>query len=334
MSKAVLLLSETSDTSVTGPDVYVATLKRDKDALYTASVNVEEFSGRVYLQGTLAKHPASADWFNIKINDKRYIDYPINPAEPRGIAGDTAIDKFNFAGNFLHIRAVIDKTAVAKPSGKVIQIVLSDEYSTELHNDVPGAVITPDAGQPAPGIGIQTFDFASVTVDSQGKIVSVKAGDPTKISAQTTVVSTYAALASLKPQVGDSVYVNSLTDPNAGLYISTAAGWKLVNSGSGQRRIVEFNSTASEFTIDSALPANCSIKKIVVEVNEPFNSSTDITVQDDTSILISGDELVVDSIETTVFELNKRYNTSNLVKVLVSSASAGHGKVIIDYALE
>jgi len=335
LSKAVLLLSETSDTSVIGPDVYVATLKRDKDALYTVSINVEDFAGRIYLQGTLAKHPASADWFNIKINDKRYIDYPINPASLRGTAGDTAIDKFNFAGNYLHIRAVIDKTAVAQPSGKVIQIVLSDEYSIELHNDVPSAIITPDAGQPAPGIGIQTFDFASVTVDSQGKIVSVKAGDPTKISAQTTIVSTYAALLELKPQVGDAAYVSSPADPNKGLYINTATGWRSVSDGSGLRRVIEFNSTATEFVTDADLPANCNVKKIVVEVDEPFDVNAAITVADSTNTLITSDELIVDSVETTVFELNKHYATANSIKVSVNPlGTTGHGKLIIDFALE
>lgn len=228
MSKAVLLLSETADLSVTGPDVYVATLKRDKDALYTVSINVEEFRGRIYLQGSLAKHPSTADWFNIKINNKRYIDYPLNPVAPRGDVGDTAIDKFNFAGNFLHIRAVIDKSAVANPNGKVIQIVLSDEYSTELHNDTPEAIITPDAGQPAPGIGIQTFDFASVTVDSQGKIVSVKPGDPTKISAQTNVVADYPALLKLKPQIGDTALVDTSGGASRGFYIYTGTNWQRV----------------------------------------------------------------------------------------------------------
>ena len=374
MTNAVLLLGTTSESNVTGSNVNVATLKRDKDAKYTATINVENFAGRIYLQGSLVKTPGASDWFNIKIGDKRYIDYPINPASPRGTGGDTAIDKFNFAGNYLHIRAVVDKTAVAVPNGKILQILLADEYSAELHNDYdssgPTTVIDPGSGSVI-GTGTKTVDYATVTVDSLGKIVSIKSNDPTKISAQTYIVNTYAELAALTTvQAGDTAYVTSQVDPKRGLYINTGTAWhgftdddfsinrqvaagtysnatvqvdqygRVLFAQSGTdvnslRRVVEFDTSAAEFSVASALPANCNVKKIVVEVDEPFDVNAAITVADSTNTLITSDELIVDSVETTIFELNKHYATANTVKVLVNSqGSAGHGKLIIDFALE
>jgi hypothetical protein len=335
LSSAVLLLGETSELNVTGSDVYIATLKRDKDALYTATINVEEFSGRIYLQGSLAKNPSSADWFNIKINNKRYIDYPLDPANPRGTIGDTAADKFNFAGNFLHIRAVVDKTVVSNPSGKIIQILLSDEFSTELHNDAAGIIIKPDPGTNGPGIGIQKFEFATVTVDSQGHILRVEAGDPTKISAQTYVITSYAALSNLKPQPGDTALVDSSSDPLSGYYIYTGTGWKRIGVNVS---LIDTNSTISDqidqigtirFDVDSGFDVkDLGQGTVKVGMNSTFkywkvDGQTDLVAKGlDTVKFIAGDGVSITTDPTADIKSIKFSSTNDLQKTVTINPSS------------
>ena len=47
MGAVVVLLGPTSDVSKTGPAINVSSLKRDKEALYTATIAVEDFCGRI-----------------------------------------------------------------------------------------------------------------------------------------------------------------------------------------------------------------------------------------------------------------------------------------------
>jgi hypothetical protein len=372
---SVVLLGSTTELTKTGQAINVISIKRDRDALYTVTISVEDFCGRIFIQGTLVKNPKAGDWFNIKINDNRYIDYPLDPNHPRdtrvGAFGDTAVDKFNFAGNYLQIRAVVDKTAVPTQSGRVVQITLSDEYSSDLHNvPQPPPIVVPPNPNPQ-GTGT-TVEYATVTVDKFGKVTNISAGDPTKISAQTYVVDLYSKLAAITPQIGDSALVTSPVDPLHGYYLYNGTAWHGLNDGdlsinknvtagtytnatvqvdsygrviSAQSGIINPPATTSRSAVFSAatpevtmeaLPPNARVNKIVLEIIDAFDPTCDLQLVDDVSTVISSDEILFeDGNETSVFEMSKMYTTGGLFKLLVNSngTQSGSGKITIDFAL-
>lgn len=377
MGAVVVLLGPTSDLKKTGPAINVSSVKRDKEALYTATISVEDFSGRIYLQGTLVKNPKEKDWFNIKIGDSRYIDYPITPGTLRdSTLGDTAIDKFNFIGNYLQLRVIVDKERTSAPSGRVLQILLSDEYSADLHNNqqpvpIVPPIVTPPVPPPVP-VGLRTADYASVTVDALGKVVKINANDPTKISAQTYVIGTYAELSVIVPQTGDAAFVMSPTDPGRGYYVYTGAQWhgltdndfaikrdvlagtytnasvqldafgRVLSASSGTdvnslTRSVSFTALSSELAVGQSLPANSRVTKIVVQIQDAFAATCSLNITDNTGTLITSDQIAYEnSNEISIFELNKHYPASNLFKIMVNNngTQAGSGKIIIDFALD
>jgi hypothetical protein len=334
---SVVLLGTTTEVNATGQAINVATLKRDKDALYTATISVDNFCGRILIQGTLVKHPKASDWFSIKIGDNRFIDYPFDPHNLRdsrvGALGDTAVDKFTFAGNYLQLRAVVDKSLVPAPSGKLVQVVISDEYSADLHNAVPTPIIVTPTPTPNPvpqSLGT-TVEYATVTVDQFGKITNISAGDPTKISAQTYVVTLYDDLSKIRPppQVGDAALVTSGSDPKRGYYVYTVNGWhgladndlsvkkdvvagtytyatievdkfgRIVSASNGKPAVVAIETSVSaSFTADTpeviighSIPPLSKIEKIVIEITTAFDPSCVMTVEDQNQVWITSSEI-------------------------------------------
>ena len=93
---------------------------------HTVSINLDNFTGRIYIQGSLASDPKETDWFNIPIgNGTPYVQFPLDPALPTGYNpelnqwplngspnssnGDTGIYAYNFSGNYVWVRAVVDR---------------------------------------------------------------------------------------------------------------------------------------------------------------------------------------------------------------------------------
>jgi len=81
--------------------------------LHTFAVYLNNFSGRLFIDATLATVPTPDDWFTIQLNGSiPYIDYPytqvVNPVTD--LSGTSGIDSFSFDGNFTFIRARIDRT--------------------------------------------------------------------------------------------------------------------------------------------------------------------------------------------------------------------------------
>lgn len=368
----VVLLGPTSEANKIGPAINVATLKRDREAMYTATIFVEEFAGRVYLQGSLVKNPQPTDWFNIKIGETRYIEYPLTPGQPRGDdIGDTAIDKFNFAGNYLRIRAVVDKTQTANPSGRVVQVLLSDEYTAELHNDYDDDLEPIDPTQPIPA-GALTAQFATVTIDRLGKVLSLSSGDPTLVSSQTYIRDQYAELALLQPQKGDAAFITGELDPARGYYVYTGTSWhgltdndfaikrdvvpgtyvnatvqvdaygRVVQAQSGAIgvtsgvRTASFTALDTEVNVGDVYPLGAHINKITVKANQSFDPACLVSITDSVQELISPDELdLTEDGLTTVFSVDTTYNTSNFFKVLLNNngTAQGSGEVTIYFTV-
>lgn len=115
MSKqSVLVLGDTNNLlEKTGDKVRADGYTGLKDGLHTITIHLENFTGRVYLEASLASDPNENDWFPIYLNGaKPYVEYPLDPLNPTGIEGDTFVDAFTFQGNFLWLRARIDKTYI------------------------------------------------------------------------------------------------------------------------------------------------------------------------------------------------------------------------------
>lgn len=75
------------------------------DGLQTVSMQYTEFDGIFRLQGTLSNNPTSdKDWFTIIEKS-----YPVEPMAPTGERGDTGIMGEQISGNFLYLRAVMDR---------------------------------------------------------------------------------------------------------------------------------------------------------------------------------------------------------------------------------
>jgi hypothetical protein len=80
---------------------------------HTISVDVTDFTGRIYIQATMAANPQESDWFPVYLSaDAEYVQYPSNPMQLRGGSahGDTATDGWTFRGNFTFVRARVDRS--------------------------------------------------------------------------------------------------------------------------------------------------------------------------------------------------------------------------------
>jgi len=69
------------------------------DGIHTVAIYGENLTGRIRIQGTLAKHPTEEDWFNILLSGIPYRDY----TEFTGVEG------FTFTANLVYLRAVLDR---------------------------------------------------------------------------------------------------------------------------------------------------------------------------------------------------------------------------------
>ena len=124
--KSTLMLTNTGRShNVVGTPIRADSYYGNTDGLHTVQVVYSDFTGKFGLQGTLATEPVDSDWFDINLNFRAYtsstdpkIQYPKNPLAPTsGIAGhgDTGTDAFSFVGNFVWLRAVLDRSYIPEP---------------------------------------------------------------------------------------------------------------------------------------------------------------------------------------------------------------------------
>lgn len=108
------LLGDTSgQLNVTGTPVKGDGYYGFSDGLHTISVKLDDFVGRLYIEATLELHPTEADWFPIMLHSCHpYVEYPANPNMPTDEHGDSGVDSFVAEGNFVFLRARIDRSYV------------------------------------------------------------------------------------------------------------------------------------------------------------------------------------------------------------------------------
>lgn len=109
--KTVLLLNDTSiygTLDVVGDPVRADGWFGDGDGFATVQIQTSKFIGRIGIQASLEPDPTEDDWFNIYLSpDGPYLVY--NAPIGNGISETV---QFNIIGNFLWLRATVDRKNV------------------------------------------------------------------------------------------------------------------------------------------------------------------------------------------------------------------------------
>ena len=82
------------------------------DGLHTVQISLNNFTGRIYIQGSLASTPGATDWFDIKLDGSNpYVEF----------TSDSSTTAYTFQGNIVFLRAKVDRSYInpAPPIGTV-----------------------------------------------------------------------------------------------------------------------------------------------------------------------------------------------------------------------
>lgn len=113
------ILSHTTELSYAGAKAKGDGYYGSSDGLHTVVFYLQEFLGRIYMEGSLATDPTDTDWFAIPIGSGTdYKEY---------IAQTTATEAFNFTNNAVWVRARVDRSALDPAP---------EAYSQALHGTV------------------------------------------------------------------------------------------------------------------------------------------------------------------------------------------------------
>jgi len=131
---SIILLNTTAGLiNVTGVQQKGAGYNNSVGNSHTVSVTLNDFTGRVWIEGSLAATPQDGDWFPIPVgNGVPYLQFPINPAAPTSHhVGDSGTYVYSFSGNFIWVRARVDRSYMIPPPidpdlvGSVLRIWLN-----------------------------------------------------------------------------------------------------------------------------------------------------------------------------------------------------------------
>ena len=113
MSSTITMLTDGAALSFTGDKARGDGYLGYNDGLHTIAIDVQDFKARVYIQGTLSTNPVEADWFDIQLaSSTDYIQFPADPNNllGGGTNGDTVTKGYTFQGNFVYLRAKVDRS--------------------------------------------------------------------------------------------------------------------------------------------------------------------------------------------------------------------------------
>jgi hypothetical protein len=104
-----LLPPLTEILSVVGNPLKGAGWSGQTQGLHTFMVRASNFQGRLGLQATLASIPLDADWFSVLPNGEPFWEFPQLPYIAMINPGETSTTGFNYFGNVVWLRAVVDR---------------------------------------------------------------------------------------------------------------------------------------------------------------------------------------------------------------------------------
>lgn len=117
MPESVTLLPSTTGlVNVVGEAVAADGWHGHVDGLHTVAFYLQNFKGRVLLQGTIALEPQEQDWFPIYLSTTPHLEFPKQPAAPTGqFSGDTGVEMVTFRANVVWLRVIVDRSYLPDP---------------------------------------------------------------------------------------------------------------------------------------------------------------------------------------------------------------------------
>lgn len=131
MRQSIILLDNTgTKVNVTGHKTRAAGYYSSGMNLYTLAMYLDNFSGRIYLQASLAVDPKDDDWFYVNLNGYlEYLEYLPHAPDVDNNTGFTSVFPLSFQGNFVWLRAIVDRSTLQNPDttnyGQVSKILVN-----------------------------------------------------------------------------------------------------------------------------------------------------------------------------------------------------------------
>lgn len=111
MESTVLLSNTSGKVNVVGEKQKGAGYTNFLGGSHTVAFTLTNFTGRVYIEASLAAEPAEVDWFPVQLRDNLpYVQFPRDIFRPTGLlGGDTGTYAYTFTGNYVWIRARVNR---------------------------------------------------------------------------------------------------------------------------------------------------------------------------------------------------------------------------------
>ena len=120
MQQSITLLGTTNTLDFTGNPFKGAGYVGYSNGFHSTSWELNAFLGRIKIQATLASSPSSNDWFDVDIDGTGHGYVQFNSVY-------TGTVFYNFTGNFVWVRAAINRTynesLTLQDSGNVIRVL-------------------------------------------------------------------------------------------------------------------------------------------------------------------------------------------------------------------
>ena len=124
MARSIQLMGDTgTNFNVTSDSVRADSFYGFTDGLHTVAIYMNNFTGRLFIEGTLATVPTDNDWFSINIGNN-VVDY-MDATAHTGVIAKT------FQGNFVYLRGRVDRSYLSVTDntnlaqGRILKVLLN-----------------------------------------------------------------------------------------------------------------------------------------------------------------------------------------------------------------
>lgn len=103
----------------------------NREGKHSLAFYLQNYTGRVYVEASLAQEPTESDWFPIYLQTHYdYAEFPRDPDNPTGPDGDDGVVAYTFTGNFYWVRVKLQRSHITPPVpisqlGRVDKVLLS-----------------------------------------------------------------------------------------------------------------------------------------------------------------------------------------------------------------